>query len=170
MRYPAFMKKINRICAYISGGIIFSAAALAVMESILRKGFLSPTTWSLNLTSGVFIWAAFLGSAWAFQELGHVSIDLIRDAIESRWKSVKRIPRRVMSLVGYGISFVSVSALLYGGWKLCERSIELNQYAPYNFKFHLLVSYSAIVVGCVLMLMTLVFIILDLLKGEDKYL
>jgi len=170
MRYPALMAKFNRIFAYVAGGIVLGASALAVMESILRKGFLSPTTWSLNLTSGIFIWAAFLGSAWAFQELGHVSVDLVRDFVESRTKSARRMPRRVMSIVGYAISFVVVSALLYGGWKLCQRHIELGQLAPYNFKFPLIISYSAIVAGSVLMLLTLVFIILDLVKGGDKYL
>jgi TRAP-type C4-dicarboxylate transport system permease small subunit len=72
MNYPKFMTKVNRCCAYISGGIVFGASLLAVIESILRKVFQSPTTWSLNLSQGIFIWAEFLGSSWVFQEIGHV--------------------------------------------------------------------------------------------------
>jgi TRAP-type C4-dicarboxylate transport system permease small subunit len=49
------------------------------------------------------------------------------------------------------------------------RAIQLNQMAPYNFKFPLIISYSAIVVGAVLQLLTILFIILDLFKGNDKY-
>jgi TRAP-type C4-dicarboxylate transport system permease small subunit len=164
------MTLIDKIGAYICGGIVLGASALAVMESILRKAFAAPTTWTLNLTSGIFIWAAFLGSSWAFQELGHVSIDLVRDFVEKRVKSEKRMPRRMMSLIGYVISFIVVAVFLYGGWLLCQRAVNMNQLAPYNFKFPLIISYSAIVVGSVMMLATLVFIILDLLAGGDKYL
>ncbi|MDR3209752.1 MAG: TRAP transporter small permease subunit [Oscillospiraceae bacterium] len=169
MRYPKFMVQVNKLGAYICGGIVFIASALAVMESILRKLFASPTTWTLNLSTAIFIWAAFLGSSWAFQELGHVSVDLIRDIIDRRTKSKKRWPRRIMSLIGYLMSFVTVTAFLYGGWKLCVRAVQYNQLAPYHFKFPMVISYAAIVVGSVLMLCTLVFIVLDLLAGGDKY-
>jgi TRAP-type C4-dicarboxylate transport system permease small subunit len=169
LRYPKFMTVIDKIGAYVCGGIVLGASILAVMESILRKVFSAPTTWTLNLTSGIFIWAAFLGSSWAFQELGHVSIDLLRDYVDKRAKGEKRMPRRVMSLIGYAISFVVVTVFLYGGWLLCRRAINLNQLAPYNFKFPLIISYSAIVVGSVMMMLTLVFIILDLFAGGDKY-
>ena len=173
MKYPLTMTRINRFCAYISGSIVIGVSGLAVMESVLRKFFASPTTWSLNFTSGIFIWACFLGGAWAFQELGHVSVDMVRDLVEKLSKTrdtALRMTRRVMSLIGYGISFIVVYVLLYGGWRLCVRAITLDQLAPYNFKFPLIISYSAIVVGTVLMLITVVLIILDLLKGGEKYL
>ena len=170
MKYPKFMTTLNRIGAYVCGGIVFGASALAVMESILRKVFSSPTTWTLNLTMGIFIWAAFLGSSWSFQELGHVTVDLIRDAIDKVDKSKNHMIRRVMSIFGYILAFVVVCMFLYGGILLCQRAIEFNAMAPYNFKFPLLISYSAIVVGSIMMLLTLVFIILDLFSGSDKYL
>ena len=170
MKYPKFMTSMNQICAYISGGIVLIASILAVMESILRKIFVSPTTWTLNLTGGVFIWAAFLGSSWAFQEVGHVSIEIVRDYVDSRVKSAKRMPRRIMSLIGYVVTSIVIAVFLYGGLILCERAIRLNQLAPYNFKFPLIISYSAIVVGSVMMLLTIFFIALDLLNGGDRYL
>lgn len=170
MNYPKFMTKINKCCAYISGGIVLAASVLAVMESILRKFFLSPTTWSLNLTQGVFIWAVFLGSSYAFQEIGHVSIDMVRDIIDKHTKGEKRVPRRIIAIIGYLISGTVVGVIFYGGIKLCKRAISLNQLAPYNFKFPYIISYAAIVVGCILMLLTIICIILDLIKGNDKYL
>jgi len=170
VNYPKFLTRINKCCAYISGGIIFAGAALAVMESILRKVFASPTTWSLNLTQGVFIWAVFLGSSWAFQEIGHVSIDIVRDIIDSHTKSEKRMPRRIIAIFSYLVSAFVLGVILNGGIRLSIRAIKLNQMAPYNFKFPYIISYSAIVVGCVLMLLTIIAIILDLINGNDKYL
>ena len=170
MKYPKFMTAINTVCGYIAGGIVFGASLLAVMESILRKVFMSPTRWSLNFTQGVFIWAAFLGASWALQEVGHVSIDMVRDIVDKKTKSGKRLPRRAMALISYLICGFVLCVMLRAGWNLCLRAITYNQYAAYNFKFPLIISYSAIVVGSILMLMTIVFIILDILKGDDKYL
>jgi len=170
LKYPKTMAWVNKVGAYICGGLVLGASALAVMESLLRKVFGSPTAWSLNLTMGVFIWAAFLGSSWAFQELGHVSVDMVRDIVDKHTKGPKRTPRRIMSIIGYVPPLAVCAAFFYGGWKLSARAIQFGSNAPYNFKFPYIISYSAIVVGAVLMFITVVFIILDLIAGGDKYL
>jgi TRAP-type C4-dicarboxylate transport system permease small subunit len=169
MKYPKFMDRINMSTAIICGVIVFVFAALAVMESVLRK-FGSPTVWTLNLTQSIFIWAAFLGSSYAFQEFGHVSVDLLRDVVDKHTKKPGRTPRRVMSIIGYICAAVVVLAFLYGGWLQTVSSIELNQMEPYVFRFPHVVSTLPVVIGSVQMLATLVFIILDLLNGGDKYL
>ena len=167
------MYVINKIGAYFCGGYTLAISVLAVMESILRKVFASPTTWSLNLSTGLFIWAAFLGSSWAFQELGHVSVDLFRNLVDSRTQSEKRMPRRTMAIIGYIISFIVMCAFLYGGWFVTKQSINPNgsfALATYAFKFPLIISYLAIIVGSIQMMATLLFIILDLFAGGEKYL
>lgn len=170
LKYPKFMEKVNMAGAMVCGIIVFIAAALAVMESILRQFFGSPTVWSLNITCSVFIWAAFLGSSYAFQEHGHVAVDLVRDIVDRHTKRPDRLPRRIMAIVGYICSFVVVICMLWGGWNATVRAIDLNQMAPYVFKFPQVVSTLPVVIGSVLMLLTLIFMILDLISGGDKYL
>lgn len=169
MKYPKFMEKINMVGAILCGVIVFVFALLAVMESILRK-FGHPTVWTLNLTQSIFIWAAFLGSAWAFQEHGHVSVDLLRDVVDKRTKRKDRLPRRLMAVLGYICAFIVVLVILYGGWLQTVNSITLNQMEPYVFKFPHVVSTLPVVIGSVQMLLTLVFIVLDLIAGGEKYL
>jgi TRAP-type C4-dicarboxylate transport system permease small subunit len=163
------MERINAASAILCGVIVFAFALLAVMESILRKTG-NPTVWTLNLTQSIFIWAAFLGSAYAFQEHGHVAVDLLRDVVDKRTKNPKRTPRRVMSIIGYICAFVVVLVILYGGWLQTVSAIELNQMEPYVFKFPHVVSTLPVVIGSLQMLATLVFIILDLFAGGEKYL
>ena len=170
MKYPKVMTLINKIGAYICGGLVVGASLLAVMESILRKVFRSPTSWSLNLTMGIFIYAAFFGSAWAFQELGHVSVDMVRDLVDKRTKSPDRKPRRVISIIGYVPSLAVCAAFFYGGWNRLTDAISIHANAPYSFVFPKAISYTAIVIGAVMMFFTVLFIILDLFAGGDKYL
>jgi TRAP-type C4-dicarboxylate transport system permease small subunit len=170
LKYPKAMVFVNKIGAYICGALVAGASILAVMESILRKVFLAPTAWSLNLTMGIFIWGAFLGSSWAFQELGHVSVDMVRNMIDKRSKSPKKMPRRVISIIGYIPPLAVCAAFFYGGVPLFLRAVAEKQTAAYNFKFPIAISYGAIVVGAVMMFFTVLFIILDLFAGGDKYL
>lgn len=169
MRYPKFMEKINVVGAVFCGVVVLLFAALAVMESILRKVG-HPTVWTLNLTQSIFIWAAFLGSAYAFQEHGHVSVDLIRDVVDKHTKRPDRLPRRIMAVLGYICAFVVVLVILYGGWLQTSSAISLNQMEPYVFKFPHVVSTLPVVIGSAQMLLTLIFIILDLFSGGEKYL
>jgi len=169
MKYPLLMRKINRMVARVSGAIIFLIAVFAVYEAITRYFFARPTSWTLNISSYIFIWAIFLGSAYAFQEHGHVAVDLLRDFVDKR-TSPSHTARRVMSIGGYSISFIVVSVFLYGGWRLCIQGIALNELAPAVFYFPLIWVYPSIVIGSALMILTLVFIILDLFAGNEEYL
>jgi TRAP-type C4-dicarboxylate transport system permease small subunit len=168
LKYPKIMENVNKVGAILCGVIVFVFAALAVMESILRK-FGHPTVWTLNLTQSIFIWAAFLGSSWAFQEHGHVSVDLVRDLVDRHSKRADRLPRRVMSVIGYICAFAVVLAILYGAWLQTTQAIAHNQLEPYVFKLPHVVSTLPVVIGSVQMLLTLVFIILDLFAGGEKY-
>lgn len=169
MKYPKFMREINKWAARVSGSIVFGISALAVMEALLRQFFASPTKWSLNISCFVFIWALFLGSAYAFQEHGHVAVDLLRDLIDKK-TAPSRMVRRVLAIIGYCISAVVIVVFMYGGWKLCEKAISMNALAPVTFYYPMIWIYPAIVVGCVLMLATLFFMILDLFSGSEEHL
>lgn len=170
MKYPKLMGKINTVGAMICGVVVFGFALLAVMESVLRQVFNSPTVWTLNVTQSVFIWAAFMGSAYAFQEHGHVAVDLIRDLVDKHTKSPKRTPRRVMAVIGYICAFIVVICILWGGWLQTVTAIELNQMESYVFKFPHVISTLPVVIGSVQMLVTLIFMILDIFAGGEKYL
>ena len=170
MKYPEFLIKLNKACAGLSGIIIFLSAAMSVTESIRRQFFNSPTIWSLNIMCYTFIWAAFLGSGYAFQEQGHVAVDLLRDQVDKWTKKTGRKARRIMSVIGYCCSFVVVYCFLFGGWKLCVRAITFNQMANFPFTYPLIIPYTVIVIGSVLMMITLIFIVLDLFSGSDRFL
>ncbi len=170
MRYPKIMEKINIGGAILCGAIVFIFALLAVMESILRQFFSSPTIWTLNITEAVFIWAAFLGSSYAFQEHGHVAVDLVRDLVDKHSKSPKRTPRRIMAVIGYFCAFIVVACILWGGWLKTMSAVETNEMWTFVFKFPKVISTLPVVIGSVQMLVTLIFMILDILAGGEKYL
>lgn len=101
MRYPKCWLLINNAIAIISGALILLIGCIAVMESIIRGFFARPTLWSMDISLYLLIWALFLGSAYSFQEKGHVAVDLIREKCSKK-------TRRILSIIGY-ISQVQIS-------------------------------------------------------------
>lgn len=167
MKYPAFFRKLNQVLAFCSGFMIFLTGFFAVFEAIMRGIFSSPTIWTLNVSCYLLIWIIFLGSPYAFQTHGHVAVDLLRDVIDKIAPSRK--PRRAMAVVGYCISLVFIIALLYAGYGLVTKALTYSTMTTSTVPIPVLCLQLAIIVGCILMIITLIFIILDILSGSEEF-
>jgi len=170
MGYPAFWKKTNDFLAFFSGSLVMIIAVITAYEAIARRIFASPTSWTLNASTYILIWTFFLASAYAFQEFGHVSVDMLRDFVDKYDKSKNRIARRGMSIAGYIMTMFYVGVLLLGGYRMTARALRFNILTSNTTPIPMWLLYVSIVVGAALMLITLIFIVLDLLKKGGKYL
>ena len=167
MKYPAFFRKLNGGLAFFCGCLIFLTGIFSVIEAIMRGLFSSPTIWTLNVSCYLLIWAIFLGSPYAFQTHGHVAVDLLRDAIDKIAPS--RIPRKVMAIVGYVVTLAFLFPLLYAGYGLVVKAVKYAPLTTTTVPIPMVWLQIAIVVGCVLMILTVIFIILDVLSGSEEY-
>ncbi len=168
MKYPEPWRKFICALAFISGCLVLLIGGMSVLEAVMRRVFSQPTSWSLNTCCYILIYVVFFGSPYAFQEHGHVAVDMLRDVVDKL--GLRRIPRRVMAIVGYLMSFSYICVLLYGGWKLTSKALARGTLTTTTMPIPIAWLYAAIVAGSVLMLVTLVFIILDLFAKGDKYL
>ena len=169
MKYPAFWKKVVDSLAFLSGCMVMLTAILSTYEAIARF-FKTPTSWSLNFSTYILIWAMFLGASYAFQEHGHVAVDMLRDVADKISGRKNRLLRRCMAVIGYLMAVVFSAVLLYGGRFRVSRAMRLNAVTPNTTPIPLWILDAAIVAGSLLMLVTLVFILLDLLNKGEKYL
>jgi C4-dicarboxylate transporter DctQ subunit len=167
MKYPKFLEKINIFTGVVSGTLIIILGLLATMEGTLRGILSSPTSWSLDLSQYILIWTIFLGTSYAFQEKGHVSVDLVKEWVGGRWGDMAL---RVMNIIGY---LMALTFILVIGWcsiKSFSAAVEFGKLTLGNFQIPLAYLYAAMVTGSLLMLITVVCIILDLIGGGKKYL
>lgn len=163
MLYPKWLEKVNRILGEISGLLIFVIAILSAIEVVARNIFNSPTVFTSDVSYYMLIWAIFLAGGYAFQENAHVRVDLVLNTMPT-WL------RKIVSSLSFLISIFFCSILLIYGWKFMVQCYEMKRltYAMLPvLQWKLVIS---IVIGCVLMILTLVFIILDIIKGGKKYL
>lgn len=166
MMFPKLLKKVNAVLAFISGMLVLVTGIFAVYEAIVRACG-NPTKWTLNVSCYILIWAIFLASPYSFQSHGHVAVDLFKDLIDKKFPN--RIPRRVCAIISYLVCIVFVSSLLYAGWRLVVKAVTYGTLTTTTMPIPLAYLQVAIVVGSILMLVTLIFIIIDLLSGGTDY-
>lgn len=170
MKYPVFWRKFNEAIGIIAGILALVIAALSVFEAIARYVFEHPTSWSLNVCCYILVWSIFLGSAFAFQQGGHVGVDMLLEYVDKHCKSEKRLPRRIMAIIGNIMTCIFMIVILYGILGMCKTALEFHSVTIATNPIPIIWLYLGVVIGTILMIVTLIFIILDLISGDDKYL
>jgi C4-dicarboxylate transporter, DctQ subunit len=161
------VRRFNHIAAIISGVLIVIISLLCFLETIARNLFSQPTSWTLDISTYFLIWAFFLGSAAAFQEKTHVSVDFFRDTIA---RLFGRIWGRILAIAGYLFSLVYILVLLVGTIYLIKDALHLKKLTLAVIQIPVVYLYLAMLLGSVLMIVVVIFIILDLLNKRDQYL
>ena len=170
MRYPRFWKRIVNALALAAGVLTLVIAVMSVVEAIMRYVFHSPTRWSLTMCTYILLYVVFFASPYAFQEGGHVAVDMVRMAWDKVNASGKL--RRVTSVIGYAFAVLFMFVLAKGTLQLLEQAVEGATKTLSKPIIPLSVLYCPMFIGLILMTITLVFMILDCTtkKGTGKYL
>jgi TRAP-type C4-dicarboxylate transport system permease small subunit len=166
MKFPVVLRKFNKALGAVAGVLLLAIAFFSVMESLLRTIFIMPTKWSTDLSSYFLLIAIFLGAGYAYQEKGHVGVELFRDIIEKRWG---QFPRRIMAIIGYVLSLIVIIATMVAVNMLLGPAMKVHQTTFANIPIQISILYIVMIVGSVIMAVTVFFILLGLFKGDDDF-
>ena len=172
MNYPQFWKKLIDRLGMLSGFLIIIISLFSVAEAALRYFFGSPTGWALNVCQYLLVYMIFLSSPYAFQEGGHVAVDMVLNLVDKYDKSGRRLPRRIMASIGYILAAFFIGIICYGSFSLTLTAVSKHRMTSQIPVIPLWVLYVPMVLGCLLMIITLIFMIADCLntKSDGKYL
>jgi TRAP-type C4-dicarboxylate transport system permease small subunit len=167
MKYPKTLHRFNELAALVAGALIIVMGLLATLEGILRGFFSSPTSWTLDVSQYILIWSIFLGTAAAFQEKTHVSVDLMKDYVGQHWGIAAR---KVLVIIGYVLALTFILVLTWDSVELIRSAIRLEKLTIGTMQIPIVYLYAAMLAGCLFMVATVVCIILDLVGGGKKFL
>jgi len=167
LEFPPILKRLNRISAIIAGILIFFIGVLSTMEGIVRGFFSSPTSWSVDISVYMLIWAIFLATASAFEDKNHVSVDFVREGMGRRWGSGVQ---RSLAIVSYIMALVYVVAFTWSSLSILYDAVKYGKLTRAIVQIPVSYLYIGMVVGSIAMLVTLVFIIVTLFSGKNDYL
>lgn len=167
MKCFSFVRRVNKYSAIASGVIIFFVGVLSTWEGVARGVFSSPTVWSIDVSRYLIIWALFLGTSSAFEEKTHISVDFIREELGNRSGPGLK---RALTVCGYIFALIYVLVLTWSTIDMIMDAVRLNKLTLGTVQIRAIYLYLAMLVGSVLMIMTLIYIIIDLLRKGDRYL
>lgn len=112
-------KVLQSILAVFSVTIFAVLVATTSWQVFTRQVLNEPSTWSEELAKILFVWLAFLGSAFLFGERGHIAVDFLVRQFPAPGQRAMQIFAQLMVLA------FACFALIWGG--ILAASIAWNQ-------------------------------------------
>lgn len=157
-RFNRWLDKIETFCANIAlVGIVFLVAAVC-FEMLMRGLFNRPQSWVIEFTEYALLYITFLGTSALLRQGGHVSVDLLTDALNDVW-------RRRLAIVSAAICLVVTLVLT---WFATLATIDAQRrgiYKPTMIEFPTWIVLAVIPLGSLLLSLRFAHRFLSLLLG-----
>jgi TRAP-type C4-dicarboxylate transport system permease small subunit len=133
-RLAAIYDRLLDALAFVSALALGAMAVWVTYEVIARKLFRAPTIWAVDLSEYTLVWTTFLAAPWVLRRGGHVTIDLVVNALPD---AARRRLDAAMAAVGALVCAVycwntAASVIEYYQRELIIRHLwEVPQYIPY---------------------------------------
>ena len=83
-----FFDFLIKLGAYIAGVLILITTVMTFYEVVSRSLFNAPTSWATELSIYAIIGSCFLGSAFAVRTYSHITVDLLINSVNDRFKTI----------------------------------------------------------------------------------
>lgn len=157
-RYDRWLAKIENVFANVAlVGIVFLVSAVC-FEMLMRGLFDRPQTWVIEITEYALLYITFLGTAALQRQGGHVSVDLLTDALNDAW-------RRRLAVVSAALCLVVVLVLTWFATLATIDALRRGVYKPTVMEFPTWIVLAVIPVGSLLLSLRFTHRLLSLLAG-----
>jgi TRAP-type C4-dicarboxylate transport system permease small subunit len=102
----AVIKKLNTVCATVSGIVLLFVTFSIFVDVFLRYFLNRPSIWITEVSTYLFLYIIFLGTAYALQQGVHINVTFFLDRFEAKTK-------RVISLLTSFFAMVFTLILLW---------------------------------------------------------
>lgn len=83
-----FFDFLIKLGAYLAGTLILITTVMTFYEVVSRSFFNAPTSWATELSIYAIIGSCFLGSAFAVRTYSHITVDLLINSVNDRFKTI----------------------------------------------------------------------------------
>jgi TRAP-type C4-dicarboxylate transport system permease small subunit len=127
------IKAVNTSLHYLAGALIVGVVVITVYNVIGRWLFDAPLQGTVELTELAMVGIVYLGMAYAQQQDGHITVDLLYQRLGPRWRSVLDafaaiVGVVVVTLIAWRL-YAYAEVLEIGGRTTASRQIPLYPFA-----------------------------------------
>jgi len=103
------VRSINRLFVGIACLMMAALVSIVCVDLSLRYLLNAPLLWGTEVTEILILYITFLGTAWVFQEQGHVVIDVVTSKVLGR-------TQKALNLTSYAVVGIVAAVLVYYGF------------------------------------------------------
>lgn len=161
-RFYNFFAKFEAVIMVIGMGIMVT---LNFANVVARKALPSvPMSFTEEMVVLIFLWISMFGISYCYRTHSHTALNLISEYLPKPGKLI-------FLLISAAVSIAFVSILTYTGWNMVQNYIKYGQILP-STGIPMAVQGFALPIGgaviVVTIIMTLIFDIQKLFRGEEK--
>lgn len=146
----AVIKKINRLSASLSGCILLFITIAIFIDVFLRYFFNRPSIWITEVSSYLFLYIIFLGTAYALQEGSHIKVTFIVGFVGPRLTKIIDLLTAIFAMIFCLVLLWQTTVMTWTAFKEDWTSPTMLS-APYAY------IYIIMVIGSLLLFLTFFF-------------
>mgnify|MGYP002625627099 CR=1 FL=1 len=170
IKYPNWLKKVNRVLALTAGFIALVVGIMLVVQVILRYIFKSPTSWITDYCAYAICLMLFIAGGNTYQIHAHVGVDLLRNFIDKKTnRAHNRLPVRILAIVGWLQTLFFLGIMCYVCVAMGLKAMQYNRLTDATYPIPQVVIYIIMAFGLLMMVITVISIILSLFTEDEEY-
>lgn len=155
------LQKLNTWCATVAGLILLFVTLTIFLDVILRYFFGRPSIWITEVSTYLFLYIIFLGTAYALQQGSHIRVTFLLGPLS---RAVKRFVNLITSL----LSAIFTAVLLWQSVVMTWTAYSEHWTSPTMLNAPYAFIHVAMVVGSFLLLITFLLTAIVQFKSVSK--
>jgi TRAP-type C4-dicarboxylate transport system permease small subunit len=144
------IKKLNMVCATVSGIVLLFVAFSIFVDVFLRYFLNRPSIWITEVSTYLFLYIIFLGTAYALQQGAHINVTFFLDRFKAKTRRVISLMTSIFAMMFTLILLWQTAILTWEAYKGHWTSPTMLN-APYRY------IYVAMVFGTLTLFLTFLF-------------
>ncbi|MBW1862435.1 MAG: TRAP transporter small permease [Deltaproteobacteria bacterium] len=144
------IKKLNTICAALAGLVLLFITFSIFIDVFLRYFFNKPSIWITEVSSYLFLYIIFLGTAYALQQGMHIRVTFLLDRFNDTLTRIINLVTSILAMIFSLALLWQTSVMTWSAFKEDWTSPTMLS-APYAY------IYIVMVVGSFLLCLTFTF-------------
>jgi C4-dicarboxylate transporter, DctQ subunit len=141
------LKKVNTFCAFVAGLVLLFITLSIFVDVVLRYFFSSPTIWVTEVSTYLFLYLIFLGTAYALQQGTHIRVTFLLEHLNLKLK-------RIISIFTSLFAMIFTAVLLWQSSLMTWSAFSQHWTSPTMLNAPMTYVYVAMVIGSLMLLVT----------------
>jgi TRAP-type C4-dicarboxylate transport system permease small subunit len=156
----AKLKKVNTLCATLSGLVLLFMALSITFDVFMRYALGSPTIWITEVSTYLFLYVIYLAGAYALQQGAHIKVTFFVAFFGKR-------TQRIIDLITSILAIIFTTVLLWQTSEMTWSAFKGNWTSPTMLNAPYMYIHGIMVVGSFLLLLSFIASTILQFRGEE---